>query len=141
MAIQTQPQNSPAHNMTMKERSVISPQRTPPNNPKRHEFDSLKRAAFFFAWDTREKGTSLRSICQRSGINLPHKTASYWIPQREIQGFPALKRTCKLSTRLGDLYRVGTEKLKSLLDPGHPSHYLHTRPGLRQKTYLSNHVF
>jgi hypothetical protein len=91
----------------------------PPKRPKKHEFNSLKHTAFFYAWNTRENGTSLRAICRQSEINFPHQTASYWLRQREIQDSPALRRTRKQSTRLGRPYQLVIEKLKSLLDPSH----------------------
>jgi hypothetical protein len=101
-----------------------SPPHTPQSSPKRREYDSIKRTRFFHAWDTREKGVSLREICRQSQINVPHQTGSYWLRQRDIQGSPAIRRTRKQSTRLGRPRKLKIESLQSLLSPTHPSHSL-----------------
>jgi hypothetical protein len=50
---------------------------TPPSSPKRHEFDTTKRARFFDAWDSKEKSDSVAYTCRKLDFNLPPSTARY----------------------------------------------------------------
>ena len=96
------------------------------NHPRKHEFDTPKRARFFHAFDTREKGQSLRSICRQEDINISHQVGSLWLKKRDQLGSPAVRRTRKLSSRqLGRPYSVSEQKLRQLLHKDHPSHSLH----------------
>lgn len=99
-------------------------QPTTPNKPKRREYDTVKRARFFDAYDSREKCDSLGQICRKLDFTLPHQTASYWLRQREKQGSPAYRRTRRLSSHLGRSYTTSEKVLDALLDPEDPAHSL-----------------
>ena len=98
---------------------------TPPRSPKRHEYDTIRRSRFYNAFDSKQKGDSLRQICKNPQINIPTSTGRLWLTQREQLGEQAFRRTRKISTRLGRKYRVSEATLAPLLDENNP---LNTKP-------------
>jgi hypothetical protein len=95
---------------------------TPPQSPKRQEFNTIKRGHFFDAYDRKQKNTSLRSICRRPRINIPPSTARRWLTQRDTLGSPALRRTRKLASRLGRKSEVSASVLSTITDLENPIH-------------------
>jgi DDE superfamily endonuclease len=87
---------------------------TPSHSPKRHEFDTTKRARFFDAWDAKEKTAGVSQICRKLNFTLPPSTARYWLRQRDIQGSPAIRRTRKQAPRLGRKSKVSALDLERL---------------------------
>jgi len=95
-----------------------------PTKPKRHEYDTPRRARFFHTYFSRRKGTSLGSICRRKGIEIPVSTARSWIAKYEKEGSPSIRRTRRHSNRLGRKPALDVKQLEPILDPSHPSHQL-----------------
>ena len=95
---------------------------TPAKPIKRREFDTIKRGKFFNAYDNRSPSDSLAGICHRADINIPPPTARFWLKQRETLGSPALRRTRKISARLGRPFTLLESQLEELEDPKHPLH-------------------
>ena len=90
----------------------------------RKEFDTPKKNRFFDAFDTREKGVSLTKICQREDINVSESTGSRWLVERQQLGEQALRRTRKLSHRLGQPRKVTEKAVQRCLDQNDPVHHL-----------------
>ena len=99
--------------------------RTPSPEPKRHEYDTIRKCRFYDAFDSRKKGDSFRQICKHPQINIPPSTARRWLKEREILGSKAFRRTRKISKRLGRDYTVSEATLAPLLDENNP---LNTKP-------------
>ena len=95
---------------------------TTPIKPKRHEIDTLRRARFFNAFDDLNDPRSVRQICKDPKINIAESTGRLWLKQRDLIGSPAMRRTRKLSKRLGRPYTVDPSELQPLLSPTHPYH-------------------
>jgi hypothetical protein len=97
----------------------------PPKTPdrrKKQEYDTIRRIRFFDAFDSKENGQTLAEICRQSDIDLPTRTARYWLQQRSQLGSPALRRTRRLSTGLGAPRKLGSIDLHPILEAGHPLH-------------------
>jgi hypothetical protein len=89
---------------------------TPPQERSKDiEADTIKKSRFFNAWDTRETGVTVRSICKKTKTTTP--TGRRWLKQRAQLGSPALRRTRKLSDRLGRKSRISEETCKMLVSP------------------------
>jgi hypothetical protein len=100
---------------------------TPPSTlikPKRREFDTPTRARFISNFFNRKKGESVHLIAHSDGLSIPSPTARRWIKQYQIQGSPAMRRSRKLSKRLGRPKSLDVKQLEPLLSPSHPSHNL-----------------
>jgi hypothetical protein len=93
---------------------------TPPREIERKEYDTVKRKHFFDAFDFRSPSDSLNQICKREDINLPPSTARRWLKQREILGSPAIRKTRKLSSKLGRNAILPDSLLEELQDEKHP---------------------
>ena len=79
----------------------------------------------FHAINRKAKNTLFASICRREDINIPLSTGRQWIKQRKQYGTPiAIRRTRKLSARLGKPPRIDSPALTALLDREYPDHYL-----------------
>ena len=89
---------------------------TPEQTPKRKEYDTLHRQRFFWAYDHKDRRTSFNKLCARQGINVKPGTARGWIKDREKLGDKALRRTRKLSTRLGRKRLVSELTLDTITD-------------------------
>jgi hypothetical protein len=93
---------------------------TPLNSPKRQEYDTIRRARFFNAWDAKENHISVGQICRKLDFKLPPSTARRWIKERNIQGSPAIRRTRKQSSRLGRKPIVSVADLERLINQQDP---------------------
>jgi hypothetical protein len=100
----------------------MSPPHTP-RKPKRREYDTPRRARFYHLYDRSKNRRSFNSICRETGIEISPSTGCLWLNQRAKLGSPAKRRTRKLFTRLGQLQKVSSSKLQSLLNPENPLHY------------------
>jgi hypothetical protein len=99
---------------------------TPPTSPKRGEFNTIQRARFFNAFDSKENDAGLARVCKTLDFHLPPSTARRWLKERDIQGSPALRRTRKQSFRLGRKSKVSASdiiKLTNQQDPIHEEPY------------------
>ena len=74
-----------------------------------------QKSAFYGAWDARESGETLKSICDATDTTTP--PARRWLHQREILGSPAYRRTRKLSNHLEKPSYVSDETCKKLVSP------------------------
>ena len=90
--------------------------------PSRREYTTPHRSRFFQAYDKAIKSTSFASICRRPEVNIPPSTGRLWLKQRKMLGSPAIRRTRRLSTNLGQPRRLDSPLLSSLLDPLNPLH-------------------
>ena len=88
---------------------------TPPSTPKRQEYDTPRRVRFYALYDTRQSDEEVKTIATRIGIS--KATGNRWLRQRQNLGSPAMRRTRKLSTRLGRHQKVPPERIKMLVDP------------------------
>src|SRR6266496_169514 len=94
--------------------------RTPSPEPKRHEYVTIRKSRFYNAFDSKKNDESLRQICKRPQINIPPSTARRWLKERDTLGSKALRRTRKISKRLGRKYTVTTATLDDLLRKDNP---------------------
>jgi hypothetical protein len=90
--------------------------------PSRKEYTTPRRSRFFLAYDKAIPATSFASICRRAEIDIPPSTGRRWIKERETIGSPAIRRTRRLSSKLGQPRRISSPILSSLLDPKNPLH-------------------
>ena len=74
---------------------------TPDRSPARSEFNTIQRTRFYYIYDSKEKDISLGEVCKQLDFKLLPTTARSWIRKRENLGSLALRRTRKLSARLG----------------------------------------
>ena len=96
---------------------------TPPETPKkpvRIEYDTIRRARFFNAYDDPQRRVSLRAICRRKDIDISASTGTKWLQKRAELGSPAIRKTRRLSTRLGRPNIVNDATVKAILQPSHP---------------------
>jgi heat shock protein HspQ len=93
---------------------------TPPRETKPGAFDTIRRARFFDAWDNRAEGEGVQKICKRPDISIAPSTGRKWLKQREELGSPALRRTRKLSFRLGRKSTISEETLDDLMNENNP---------------------
>ncbi len=93
---------------------------------------TTKRCRFFDSFDNLEEGESLRSLCRRLDFDLPPPTARRWIKQREELGDKALRRTRKLSTRLGPKKQVCEADLDGITNPKDLIHNLPYKDQIEQ---------
>jgi DDE superfamily endonuclease len=99
---------------------------TPQKSSKRRksqEYDTIRRVRFFNAFDAKEKDVSFNDLCKNPEINIPPSTARTWLNLRAKLGSSALRRTRKLSTRLGRPNTIPDGRVKPLFDKEHPSHF------------------
>jgi hypothetical protein len=92
---------------------------------KRSEYDTLHRQRFVWALDHKQPSCSFNSLCKQQGIEVAPGTARGWIKEREKLGEKALRRTRKLSTRLGRKRLVSASTLDTITDKSSP---IHTAP-------------
>jgi hypothetical protein len=95
---------------------------TPPKNTQRSEHDTIKRAHFFDAFDSKENATSVGEIARLPQINIAPSTARTWLKKREILGDQAIRRTRKTSSRLGRKPKVSASDLQYLTNQDDPIH-------------------
>jgi hypothetical protein len=95
---------------------------TPPQSPKFHEYDTIKRSRFFDAYDSKENDGSLSKLCKTLDFNLPPSTARTWLKKREILGDQARRRTRKISSRLGRKSKVSASDIDKLTNQEDPIH-------------------
>jgi hypothetical protein len=95
---------------------------TPSNSPERGEYDTIKRARFFDAYDSKENDVGVARLCRKLDFNLPPSTARLWLNQRDLLGSPALRRTRRLANRLGRKSKVSASDLKALINQEDPIH-------------------
>jgi hypothetical protein len=95
-------------------RSTTRPS-TPTKPRKRKEYDTIKKARFFDAYDDRKAGVSLRTIASEYAPS--YTTAQRWLKGRTKLGSPALRRTRKLAKRLGPSPGVSLNTCKMLVSP------------------------
>ena len=105
---------------------------TPPRSSERREYDTIHKCRFYNAFDSKQKGDSLRQICKKPDINIPPSTGHRWLTERDILGSKALRRTRKTSKRLGRKYKVSAATLAPLLDESNP---LNTKPYETQQSF------
>ena len=72
--------------------------------------DTIKRARFFEAFDTRERGQSLREFVKEYPGRVPLSTADRWLCLRDEIGDTAYRTTRKRSHKLGRKSRVPKEQ-------------------------------
>ena len=92
-----------------------SPQTPPKQRSRGIQADTIKKARFFNAWDARDTTKPMRSILEATDTTKP--TALRRLKQRDELGTPALRRTRKLSDRLGRKSRISDETCKMLVSP------------------------
>jgi hypothetical protein len=111
-------------------RSTIRPS-TPMKPRKRKEYDTIKKARFFDAYDDRKPGVSLRTVADEYTPSF--STAQRWLNERAKLGSLALRRTRKLIKRLGPSPRVSLNTYKILVSP--------SRNPVRDQQYEAQIVF
>src|SRR5277367_590794 len=87
----------------------------PPQRLRGTQADTIQKGRFFNAWDARDATDTLGAICKVAETTEP--TARRWLKQREQLGSPALRRTRKLSNRLGRRSKVSDETCQMLVSP------------------------
>jgi hypothetical protein len=95
---------------------------TPPQSPKRAEYNTITRTRFFDAFDSKLNTESLRQIARRPDINIPPSTARTWLAKREKIGSPARRRTRRRSSILGRKSLVSASVLETITDQDNPIH-------------------
>jgi hypothetical protein len=95
---------------------------TPKKERGRQEWDTIKRTRFFDAFDSKTVDVSLNSLCKQPNINIPPATGRLWLKQREKIGSSAIRRTRKLSNRIGRKRKICEAALDRLVDPNDPIH-------------------
>jgi hypothetical protein len=95
---------------------------TPPQSPKRAEYNTITRTRFFDAFDLKLNTESLRQIARRPDINIPPSTARTWLAKREKIGSPARRRTRRRSSILGRKSLVSVSVLETITDQDNPIH-------------------
>lgn len=108
---------------------------TPDRSPARSEFNTIQRTRFYHIYDSKEKDTSLGEVCKQLDFKLLPTTARSWIRKRENLGSLALRRTRKLSARLGRKSKVSASDLQTVTNQQDP---IHEEPYERQAQTLKN---
>ncbi|KAH8749406.1 hypothetical protein F5882DRAFT_82402 [Hyaloscypha sp. PMI_1271] len=111
----------------------------PPQRSRGIQANTIKKGRFFNAWDTRDSTDTLGAICKATDTT--QITARRWLKQREQIGSPALRRTRKLSNRLGRKSKVSDETYKMLVSPSrNPSAISSMRLKSNSTIYRLKHV-
>jgi hypothetical protein len=79
------------------------------------QYDTPAKARFFDAWDSRGPDDTVDTIAATKAPSL--SSAYRWLRQRDTLGSPGLRRTRKLSKKLGRRSRVSAEVCKMLVSP------------------------
>jgi transposase len=95
---------------------------TPPRETKQVTFDTIQRTRFYDAWDHKEKSEGISKICKGLPQPIAPSTGRKWLKQREQLGSPALRRTRKLSERLGRKPVLSESTLDEIIDPEGEDH-------------------
>jgi transposase len=89
---------------------------TPPLAPEKgFPATTRKRTRFFNAYDRDHTTKSMRQLCLDKGVG--ESTGRYWLRQRRNLGYLALRRTRKLSNKLGQKSKVTKAMCQMLVDP------------------------
>ncbi|XTI86240.1 hypothetical protein V2W45_1519188 [Cenococcum geophilum] len=87
-----------------------------PSTPKRSErvceYDTIAKARFFDAWDTRDGSKTQGALAREAGTSAP--TASRWLKERAQIGSPARRHTRRRSAILGRKSRISKETCEML---------------------------
>jgi len=67
--------------------------RTPERAKDPPEADTVRKARFFHAIDTRDRDRSIKDVCKEEGTS--YSTGRYWLHQRKVLGSPAARRQGK----------------------------------------------
>jgi hypothetical protein len=85
---------------------------TPPTSPKGREYNTIKRARFFYAYDNKNDIVSLKEIASRPNINIPRSTARTWLKKRDMLRDLTIRRIRRTGNTLGRKSKVSTLDLK-----------------------------
>jgi hypothetical protein len=92
----------------------------PPSSPKRREVDTIKRSRFFNAYNTKGKDTSLGQVCKTLDFHLLPSITRTWLRKRDFIRSNVVKRTRRLSFRLGRKSKVSAADVRRLIKPDDP---------------------
>ena len=92
------------------------PPHTPPCSPHRREATTRKKAKFYDAIDTRQRGKTIKDVCIEK--NVSHGTGKDWLRIRKLKGSPGTRRHGKW--RSGRPSKVNQSTYDTLRDPENP---------------------
>ncbi|KAF1811219.1 hypothetical protein P152DRAFT_65976 [Eremomyces bilateralis CBS 781.70] len=91
---------------------------TPDRPIRREEYTTIQKSRFFEAYDSRTADQPLSDILRK--LDLPRRTANYWLSQRRRIGKEAYRRTRPNSDRLGRRRAITSPQLDAIVSSQNP---------------------